>query len=140
MLTPLLLVLALFVFSTVLPMIVGFFTSKSSLKEFLHWDVGARDQPLGEGVLIKRAARALDNLKESLFVFLPLALLHLGWQTSSELAQNGAWLYLAARLLYAPAYLSGIPGLRSLFWAASWAGLLLLLVELPANGPLDGFS
>jgi hypothetical protein len=33
----------------------------------------------------------------------------------------------AERVLYVPAYLSGVPGLRSAVWVASWVGLCLML-------------
>lgn len=131
MLVPLLLTLTFFVLSTLLPQWMGFFESPQTLKEFLRWDVGPRDEEPFAYPLKERAERALGNLKESLFVFLPLALLHLAWQVGSQTAISGAWIYLCARLLYTPAYISGIPGLRSLCWAASWVGMITMLLELP---------
>ena len=45
------------------------------------------------------------------------------WQTAF-----GAELYLAARIIYIPVYVSGIPVLRTLVWLASVAGIGVLLV------------
>jgi len=39
----------------------------------------------------------------------------------------GAQIYVWARLLYIPAYVLGIPFLRTLIWAASLAGILMVL-------------
>jgi uncharacterized MAPEG superfamily protein len=133
MLVPLLGTLTFFVLSTLLPSWVGFFESPQTLREYLRWDIGPRDEQLLDTPLKERAERAHANLKESLFVFLPLALLHLAWQVESQTALTGASIYLWARLFYTPAYLSGVPGLRSLCWGASWVGMITMLVELPLN-------
>jgi len=42
----------------------------------------------------------------------------------------GAQLYFWARVAYVPAYAAGIPYLRTLIWAVSIVGLVLLLVAL----------
>ena len=41
----------------------------------------------------------------------------------------GAILWFVARIAYVPLYLLGIPYLRSLVWAASMLGLLLMLIR-----------
>lgn len=133
MLIPLLGTLTFFVLSTLLPSWLGFFESSLTVREFLRWDIGPRDEKPLDSPLKERAERALANLKESLFVFLPLALLHLAWRVESSTALTGASIYLWARLFYTPAYLSGVPGLRSLCWAASWVGMITMLMELPLN-------
>jgi uncharacterized MAPEG superfamily protein len=42
----------------------------------------------------------------------------------------GAQLYFWARLAYVPVYAAGIPYLRTLLWAASIAGIVLVLTRL----------
>ena len=42
----------------------------------------------------------------------------------------GAQLYFWARVVYVPLYLAGIPYLRSLAWAVSVAGVLMVLAPL----------
>lgn len=123
-----LLVLALFVAQTFLP---NRFREKpaaagtSTLVDML----GPRDdwKPLtGVG---GRAQRALANMQEALPVFLTLALLNLILGTGA-LATTGAIVFLVARVLYVPAYLSGIVGVRTLFWMASLVGLVLMLIPI----------
>jgi uncharacterized MAPEG superfamily protein len=81
-------------------------------------------------VLGARADRALANLQEALPVFLTLALLHVFRGTTEGLAVDGAWIFVALRAIYVPAYLSGIPVIRSLIWMASWVGLVMMLAAI----------
>jgi uncharacterized MAPEG superfamily protein len=69
-------------------------------------------------------------MQEALPVFLALALLNLFVGTAAQLAVTGATVFLVARLLYVPAYLAGVAGLRTLIWAASIVGLVLMLLPL----------
>lgn len=97
----------------------------------LAWNAGARDgdaKPLG--VLAGRAARALGNFQETYPAFIALALgLAVTGQTGG-LGALGASTWFAARIVYLPLYLLGIPYVRSLVWLASLLGLLLMLVRL----------
>jgi uncharacterized MAPEG superfamily protein len=45
-------------------------------------------------------------------------------------AVTGAWIFLIARVLYVPLYLSGVPALRTLVWVVSWVGLIMMLLPL----------
>ncbi|WP_162435886.1 MAPEG family protein [Pseudoxanthomonas koreensis] len=47
-----------------------------------------------------------------------------------EASALGVQLYLWARLVYVPLYLSGVPYVRSLVWAVAMAGLALVLWPL----------
>ena len=123
-----LLVLALFVLQTFLP---NRFRERPAAggTSRLADSLGPRDdwRPLtGMG---GRAERALANMKEALPVFLALALLNLFLGTG-DLATAGATVFLVARVLYVPAYLAGIVGLRSLVWFASLVGLILMVVPI----------
>jgi uncharacterized MAPEG superfamily protein len=42
----------------------------------------------------------------------------------------GCWLYLAARIVYVPLYMAGVPYLRSLTWLAALLGLVLVLIAV----------
>lgn len=122
-----LLVLALFVVQTVLP---NRFRERpagggSPLAEAL----GPRDDLPPLTRVGGRAERALANLQEALPVFLTLALLNLILGTGA-LATTGAMVFLVARVLYVPAYLAGIMGLRTLIWMAGVVGLVLMLVPI----------
>jgi uncharacterized MAPEG superfamily protein len=49
---------------------------------------------------------------------------------SNALTVWGSQLYFWARVLHAPLYWLGVPGLRSLVWLASIVGLAMILVAL----------
>ena len=46
------------------------------------------------------------------------------------MAPAGAWLWLAARVIYVVLYATGIPVVRTLVWTASILGLVLMLIRL----------
>jgi uncharacterized MAPEG superfamily protein len=48
----------------------------------------------------------------------------------SHMTVWGAELYLAARIVYLPLYAMGVPLLRTLVWAASIVGIVMLLGAL----------
>ncbi len=78
-----------------------------------------------------RASRALNNHFEGLILFgIAVGVLSLSGQTG-PLTATLAWIYLAARLAYVPAYLLGWTPWRSLIWAVgAGATLLMLLMAL----------
>ena len=73
-----------------------------------------------------RLHRAIANLKEGLHMFTPLVLLTAILGISNDHTVLGAQIYLAARILHAPLYLSGIAGLRTAAYAFGVLGLALL--------------
>jgi uncharacterized MAPEG superfamily protein len=89
--------------------------------------LGPRDDPPPQSAVGHRAERALRNLSEALPVFLTLALLHVSQGTAEGRATLGAQIFLAMRVLYVPAYLAGVPWVRSVIWCASWVGLGLMI-------------
>lgn len=93
-----------------------------------YWTVGPRDHPAAASVLANRGARALRNLLETAPAFLAL-MLALHWTgREAMLAPVGATVYLAGRIAYLPAYLSGVPWLRTLCWLTATSGLALMLI------------
>jgi len=80
-----------------------------------------------------RAQRAHRNLMESLIVFAALVLVtQLTGKTGSGTAL-GAQLFFWSRLAYAPAYIIGIPGVRTALWGVSFVGLVQILLPLLAR-------
>jgi uncharacterized MAPEG superfamily protein len=126
-----LLVLALFVLQTLLPGSFRYMSVPGAGKK-LSLALGPRDNPPPQTTVGGRAERALVNMHEALPVFLTLALLNV-IVGSAALALTGATVFLVARVLYVPAYLSGLSGLRTLIWAASLVGLVLMLLPLLAR-------
>jgi uncharacterized MAPEG superfamily protein len=124
-----LLVLALFFLQTLLP---GRFREAPApgdpgkLKE----NLSNRDHVRPLTVVGSRAARALANMQEALPVFLGLALMNMIAAPGASDAITGAWIFLVARVLYVPVYLSGVPVIRTLVWAAGLFGLLTMVSPL----------
>jgi uncharacterized MAPEG superfamily protein len=124
-----LLVLALFVLQTLLP---GRFREPAAAggQGKLAENLGNRDQMRPLAVTGQRAARALANMQEALPVFLGLALMNLIVTPEATMASTGALVFLIARALYVAIYIAGIPVVRTLVWAVSWAGLAMMLMPL----------
>ncbi len=123
-------VLGVFVLQTLIPPIVRYLFAGPGTGARLRIALGARDEqpPLSE--VGRRAERALDNMHEALPVFLTLAVLHLVQRTPGDLPNAGAAVFLVARVIYLPAYMSGITGLRSAVWVVSWVGLIMMIAAL----------
>ena len=77
-----------------------------------------------------RAQRALRNIMEAMFVFVPLALLAIVSGKEQGLAMTAALTFLGARVAYLPAYMSGFVGVRSLIWGVGAAGLAMMAIAL----------
>lgn len=95
------------------------------------WNIGARDEAMPP--LEPRAARvkrAQDNLAETFpIVVVALFGVVLAGRTS-EVTTIGAWVWLAARVIYLPIYWAGIKGLRTVVFLISLVGLLMVLWPL----------
>ncbi|WP_374647368.1 MAPEG family protein [Tabrizicola sp.] len=90
----------------------------------------ARDRPPSRqlSVTTARLQRALNNHFEALILFtLAVVVVTLGDQ-STPVTQYAAWTYLAARLLYIPAYAFGWRPWRSAIWALGFLATLVMLV------------
>jgi uncharacterized MAPEG superfamily protein len=88
--------------------------------------VGNRDIQPVLSVVAGRLDRAKNNMLEILPVFVALALLALvrGNNTADE--THAALLFLVARIAYVPAYVSGVPILRSVVWLVGVAALVMM--------------
>ncbi|MEO5587196.1 MAG: MAPEG family protein [Novosphingobium sp.] len=95
------------------------------------WNIGARDEAMPP--LEPRAARvkrAQDNLAETFpIAIIALVGVVLAGRTSG-VTTAGAWLWLAARIVYLPVYWAGIKGLRTAIFLISTVGLLMVLWPL----------
>jgi uncharacterized MAPEG superfamily protein len=129
MILAVLLVLALFVIQTLLP---GRFRDPVAPGQpgKLAENFGNRDHMRPLTLVGQRAARALANIQEAMPVFLGLALMNLIAGTAAAMATTGALIFLIARVIYVPLYLSGVNALRTLAWVVSWVGLILMLIPL----------
>lgn len=90
----------------------------------------ARDKPPSRQMSIRtaRLQRALNNHFEGLILFtLAVVVVTLG-QQSTAVTQTASWLYLAARILYIPAYALGLRPWRSAIWAVGFFATLTMIV------------
>jgi uncharacterized MAPEG superfamily protein len=95
--------------------------------------LGQRDDNRQSGnVWAGRLKRALENLLETYPAFVALALALAVTGKTGGIAATGAWVWLAARVVYVPLYAFGVPAVRTLAWCVSIVGLLMMLVRLMA--------
>jgi uncharacterized MAPEG superfamily protein len=95
------------------------------------WNAGPRDEgqpPLGK--YPGRAQRALENFKETYPAFIALALALVVTARTGGNGTLGAWMWFAARVIYLPLYLLGVPWLRTGAYGVSLVGLVLMLLRL----------
>ncbi|WP_424980979.1 MAPEG family protein [Maritalea sp. S77] len=123
MINMILAVLALYVVQLFTPALMRF--SQIGLNRY----VGSRDDLPSLPLAGQRAERALNNLKESLFLFLPLAILTIVQGNEVE-TLVGAEIFLAARVVYAISYILAVPWLRSIVWVIGFAGLIIMALPL----------
>ena len=74
-----------------------------------------------------RLQRALNNHFEGLILFGIAATVTAVSGQSTPLTAACAWVFLAARVLYIPAYLFGLSPWRSLVWSLGWFATALML-------------
>jgi uncharacterized MAPEG superfamily protein len=75
-----------------------------------------------------RLKRALDNHFEGLILFTIAVVIVVLGDAGSQLTANCAWAYLWARILYVPAYASGVYLVRSLIWSVGFTATAIMLV------------
>jgi uncharacterized MAPEG superfamily protein len=89
-----------------------------------------RDRPPSRqmSILTGRLQRAMNNHFEGLILFtLAVVVVTLGNQ-STPVTQYAAWAYLAARVLYIPAYALGWRPWRSAIWSVGFFATLTMIV------------
>lgn len=77
---------------------------------------GVRDETVEKSTIVRRADRAAVNIQESLLVFLPLAVLAIGTDTS---VAETATIWLGLRFAYLFTYLIGVSYIRTFIWLGS---------------------
>jgi uncharacterized MAPEG superfamily protein len=96
-----------------------------------EWNAGPRDEgKKPKSAIAGRAERASKNFRETYPAFIGLALGLAVATPFSVLGHVGALVWFAARIVYIPLYLRGIPYVRSLVWLVSMLGLLLMFLAL----------
>ena len=113
---------------------IGIQGALTAITQGVPWGVGARDDAPDLSRLQKRAARTVANNSEALLMFTPLILIAHISQISTDLTVMGALLFLAARALYVPIYLLGVPVVRTLVWTVGLFGLVLIGYAIFSQG------
>ncbi|MDK3073375.1 MAPEG family protein [Sedimentitalea sp. JM2-8] len=90
--------------------------------------LGPRDTPVQLTGMAGRLQRAMNNHFEGLILFTIACTVITLSDQSTDLTAACAWTYLAARLLYVPAYALGLTPWRSLIWFAGFLATLLMLL------------
>ena len=95
----------------------------------LPWLMGPRDEPRPvAGVYANRVARALQNFLDTFPIFAAALVGAILAGKTGNYTYWGSGLYVIGRVLYAPLYALGVPVLRTLAWAASLVGIVLIVV------------
>ena len=93
--------------------------------------MGPRDEAKPLGGRPARLKRALDNHSEGLLLFTVAALLVTLADKANAATALAACIYLAARVVYVPAYVLGWTPWRSIIWTVGFlATLVILLIGL----------
>ena len=77
-----------------------------------------------------RADRAYRNMLENLLLFAVLVIVLEVTNKDDEVTGLGAQLFFWARCVYVIVYVAGVPWLRTLVWAVSVVGLILIFLQL----------
>lgn len=97
----------------------------------IDYNAGPRDDPGPPvGKVTGRLRRAQENLYETLPLFAAAVLIAHVAEREGALTVWGAWVYLAARVVYLPLYGFGVPKLRSVAWGVSMLGFILVLIAV----------
>jgi uncharacterized MAPEG superfamily protein len=108
-------------------MVAQYRTKETGLK----YNMGPRDTPPpAMGIITGRLHRAQHNLFETLPLFATAILIAHVAGREGNMTLWGAWMYFIARVVYLPLYALGIPVLRTLTWAVSLLGLIMVIVAV----------
>jgi len=106
-------------------------TTLATKDQGMAYNISPRDQSAPQVTpLTARFQRAFGNFRET-FVYFAVAVLLVSMlnKTNAHTAL-GAQLYFWARVVYVPVYAAGVPAVRTVVWAASIVGLVMVLGAL----------
>ncbi|AXC51330.1 MAPEG family protein [Paracoccus suum] len=93
-----------------------------------EWNAGPRDTEPKLSPMTGRLRRAVDNHFEGLAFFTIAVVMVTLSGEQSGLTRACAWAYLAARVLYVPAYALGWTPWRSIIWAVGFLATMAMIV------------
>lgn len=77
-----------------------------------------------------RTKRCVDNHREGLIMFAPLALIAAHLDIHTTMTVWGAQLFFYSRVAHAVVYLAGLPYIRPAFWGIGIVGTLMMFLAL----------
>ena len=95
----------------------------------LRYQLSPRDEPSPHRGKAARAQRAMSNHAENLGLFITAVVVVTLSDQSTPLTATCAWAYVAARLLYIPAYVQGWNAARALAWGVGYGATLLMILS-----------
>jgi len=103
------------------------FAVPANLQLGADYTAGPRDERRELTGTAARLHRAFLNHVEGLALFTPSVMVVVYGFASSPQTEAAAITYLVARILYVPAYVSGIPFVRSAIWAVGFGATLSMV-------------
>ncbi len=96
----------------------------------LPYNLSSRDAPPAKpmGKIAGRLVRAFGNFRETFALFAASVLLVVLLHKQDHMSALGAQLYFWARVVYVPVYALGIQVVRTIVWAVSIVGLVMVLL------------
>ena len=96
----------------------------------LPYNLSSRDVPPSNAIsqMAGRLVRAFNNFRETFGFFAVAVLLVAILNKHDQTSALGAQLYFWARLIYVPVYALGIQVVRTIVWAVSIIGLVMVLL------------
>ena len=92
------------------------------------WNMGARDEEMPPPQpIVGRLARAQANFFETFPLYAAAALIVSIAHLNNRWTALGALIWIGARIVYLPLYAAGVPYLRTLVWAVSLAGIVMVI-------------
>ena len=116
----------LLIFGAIVAVLLGLKTTGTIGQLGMGYMLSSRDESRDLTGMLGRAARALKNSLTALILTAPPILALTLRDQASGISLIAAQIFLVARLIYLPAYIFGIRGLRTLVWLVGYAATLLL--------------
>ena len=92
----------------------------------LSYQLSSRDKSIEKSIYFNRGKRALNNLLETLPIFILLIFLSLYKEVENS---NLALLWLVFRLLYMPIYMLGMKYIRTILWFGAITCLIMMGIK-----------
>lgn len=121
--------LAVLAWGCVLAFVHIFATAVARTQQYgTKWNLGPRDEAVPPPVaMVGRLSRAQTNFFETFpIVIAVVAILAISGRSDANTAL-GAWLWLGGRVVYLPLYVLGVPVVRSIAFAVSFVGIVMML-------------